>query len=169
MIASRETRTPTSIRAAAMVFVCLVQCAFVGQTLGRSQFGSLLVASTSVANWRCESELCDEQDTETVKLTIEFGESRPKRVIENIEWREDMTVYDVMNQARRIDKEFAFRHRGSRDTLFILAIEGVENEGARGDNWIFRVNDKLGDRSCGIYPVEAGQHVIWRFGEYKQN
>jgi hypothetical protein len=115
------------------------------------------------------SESNSSQETETVKLTIDFGERRPKRVIENIAWSEGMTVFEAMRQARRLDREFAFRHRGSRDTLFILAIDRVENQGACGDNWIFRVDDKLGDRSCGVYPVAAGQHIVWQFGDYKRD
>lgn len=130
-----------------------------------------VLAATSVSSNEIlpnqDSAGLSQDDESFVTLEIKYGGSREDREFEEIPWREGMTVFDVLVQARRVDREFAFRHRGSRDTLFVTSIDGIENRGARGPNWIFRVDDKLGDRSAGAFEVKAGQKVIWHFGKYE--
>ena len=43
--------------------------------------------------------------------------------------------------------------------------EAVDQASA-GDNWVYRVNGVLGDKSSGLYRVNPGDHVIWGFGKY---
>lgn len=59
-----------------------------------------------------------------------------------------------------------FESSGSGETAFVKAIDGVENEKAAGDNWTFKVNGKLGDRSSGVFELKPGDDVVWRFGAY---
>ena len=55
---------------------------------------------------------------------------------------------------------------GSMLTVAICAIDDVENEG-KGNNWIFRVNKKLGEESFAVTAVNAGDVILWEFGKYK--
>ena len=48
-----------------------------------------------------------------------------------------------------------------------LKIDDVENEGGGKRNWIYRINDKPGDRSFGIAKLEAGDTVLWSFETYR--
>ena len=73
---------------------------------------------------------------------------------------------DVMSYAKK-KKVVTFVHRGSKDTAFLTAIDGVKNLGAKGDNWIFRVNKKLGKKSFAITKLKMGDSVTWTFGKYK--
>jgi hypothetical protein len=51
----------------------------------------------------------------------------------------------------------------------ITQIDDVGNQGAGGSqrNWIYRVNDQVGQRSAGICPVAAGDTILWRFETYR--
>ena len=54
------------------------------------------------------------------------------------------------------------------DKKFVTSIGGVDNLVAAGDNWVYRVNGKLGDKSSGLYPVEPGDELLWVFGKYSE-
>lgn len=101
----------------------------------------------------------------TVSLEIQFKDGKKKR-IEKIPYKEKMTVLDVMNYAKK-NKKIDFLFRGKKDTAFLTSIDGVKNQGSRGDNWIFRVNKKLGRKSFGITQLGADDEVTWTFGKYK--
>ncbi len=101
----------------------------------------------------------------TVSLTIDFGDGFQMRYT-RLKWRPSMTVLDVLHAAKNHAHPLAFKFRGRGATAFVTAIEDVENGGAKGPNWIFRVDGKLGDRSCGAYPVQAGQKVLWSLEKY---
>lgn len=101
----------------------------------------------------------------TVKLVIDFGDGFAKQY-SALDWKENMTVLDVMNQSKRHPRGIRFEYQGSGETGLLLMIDDLKNEG-RGRNWIYRVNEKLGDRSFAIYPVAAGDVVLWKFSEYK--
>lgn len=102
---------------------------------------------------------------QTVSLEIQFKDGKKKR-IEKIPYKEKMTVLDVMNYAKK-NKKMNFLFRGKNDTAFLTSIDGVKNQGSRGDNWIFRVNKKLGRKSFGITQLRADDEVTWTFGKYK--
>lgn len=83
----------------------------------------------------------------------------------DLPWNEDLTVLGALKQAKA-RHGLDFSYRGSQDTVFLTAIDGVENEGSGGDNWVYRVNGDLGDRSCGVLTIFSGDEVVWRFGSY---
>lgn len=105
------------------------------------------------------------QPKDTVELRIDFGDGFEIRY-KAIPYRNDMTVLDAMKIAERHRHRLSFRSRGSGDTAFVYEINKVANEGARGRNWVFRVNGKLGDRSAGIYHLKSGDKVLWSFERY---
>lgn len=102
--------------------------------------------------------------TGTAQLVIDFG-GRRKNISVDVPCSADSTVIQILERARNM-ADLEFNVSGSGETTFVRSIDGIENEGAEGDNWIFRVNEKLGDRSCGVFPVRPGDHVLWVLGEY---
>jgi hypothetical protein len=100
-----------------------------------------------------------------VRLVIDYGDGVQKHFTQ-LDWKEGMTVLDAMRAAREHPRGIAFDSRGKRATLFIFKIDGLENE-TQGKGWLYKVNDKLADRSCGIYELEAGDAVLWTFEEYR--
>jgi hypothetical protein len=100
-----------------------------------------------------------------VRLTIDYGDGVEKRFVA-LEWKAKMTVEDLLKQAQRHPRGIRFETQGSGATCFLTKIDDLKNEGT-GRNWIYRVNDKLGDRSFAIHPIEAGDVVLWKFSEYK--
>lgn len=101
----------------------------------------------------------------TVDLKINFRDREDIQVA--IPCSSDSTVLSIMQRAQNIG-DLSFTSRSAGETAFLSAIEGVENEGGGGDNWVFRVNGKLGDRSCGVFPVSPRDEIEWRFGAYDQ-
>ena len=139
-----------------------------------SRFGArrtILVAALSCLGWfvcMITSVAVSEDEPaakKTVRLVIDFGDGFSKQY-SSLEWKEKMTVLDVMNEAKRHPRGIRFEYQGSGETGLLLAIDGLKNEG-RGRNWIYRVQEQLGDRSFAIYPVAAGDVVLWKFSEYK--
>jgi hypothetical protein len=49
----------------------------------------------------------------------------------------------------------------------LSSLDGVANEGASGDNWIYRIDGKLGRESFGSARLNSGGRVQWTFGEYR--
>lgn len=105
------------------------------------------------------------QDKIRVTLVVQFSKSR-KKTLKQLELPADSTVLDLMKLAKR-NKKIDFKFRGKGPTAFLSSIDGISNEGARGDNWIFRVNGKLGRKSCGVSKLADGDTVTWSFGKYK--
>lgn len=103
----------------------------------------------------------------TVELTIDYGDGVQKRFV-GLPHKAGGTVLDALEAARRHPRGITFEQRGRGETAFLTRIDDLANEG-RGKNWTYRVNDKPGDRSCGVYPLEAGDRVVWKFGVYRES
>src|SRR5262245_50003549 len=100
-----------------------------------------------------------------VSLTIDYGDGVQKRFT-NLAWQEEATVFDVLQAAMKHTRGIKVAHQGSGATTLITAIDDLKNEG-RGRNWLFEVNGKLGEKSCALVELKAGDAVLWRFATYK--
>ena len=100
----------------------------------------------------------------TVELMVNFRDQDDMMVY--VPLSADATVLSVLEQAQ-VEGALTFESRGQGESAFLKSINGVENEGAGGDNWVYRVNGQLGDRSFGVYKVEADDQILWSFGKYQ--
>lgn len=100
-----------------------------------------------------------------VQLTIDYGDGVQK-TFAALEWKEKQTVLDVLQLAEKHARGIKIKHRGSGATTLVTAIDDVANQ-ASGNNWLYEVNGKLADRSCGVFEVQPGDKVIWKFGSSK--
>jgi hypothetical protein len=96
-----------------------------------------------------------------VSLAIDFGDGQ-QQTYDSIAWREGMTVRDLTRETRR-DK-LKLDVRGTGASAFLHNLDGVENEGADGRNWLYSVNGKPGDKSFAICELQPGDRVLWTFG-----
>ena len=103
---------------------------------------------------------------EQYKLVIDYGDGSQKHFTA-LPWKEGMTVLEATKIAEKHPRGIAVKSRGSRSTAFIEKIDDVANEGGDGRNWVFRVNDELGDRSSGVYELKSGDTILWRFQRYE--
>ena len=71
-----------------------------------------------------------------------------------------------MLAAKKHPRGISFGHKGNGATVLLKKIDDVENEG-RGRNWLYRVNGKPGDRSIGIFELQAGDTILWKFDKYQ--
>lgn len=102
----------------------------------------------------------------TVPMSIDFRSSLP--VIEvAVELEEGRSVLEALLMAGR-QKGFLVEYTGKGETAFVAGIDQVTNLGADGDNWVYRVNDQLGDCSAGVRALKAGDKVNWTFGKYPE-
>lgn len=129
----------------------------------------LTVLSCSLAFWesRAAAEPAKEQEgaKETVKLAIDYGDGVQMQFAA-LPWTKDMTVFAALEGAAKHPRGVKIVHQGKGETLLVTAIDDLKNEG-RGRNWLYEVNGKLGDRSCAVMPLKAGDSVLWRFGKYQ--
>ncbi len=100
-----------------------------------------------------------------VVLVVHYGDGVEKQFTA-LNWKSGMTVLDVLEAARKHPRGIRFKYRGSGKRAFLTQIDDVENEG-KGNNWIFRVNKKLGEESFAVTAVNAGDVILWEFGKYK--
>ena len=96
---------------------------------------------------------------EKVKLAIDFGGGRQKN-FDAVAWRGGMTVADAMNAS----SEVKITQKGSGQSAFVTSIDGVENQGADGQNWTYSVNGQVADRSYAVFELKPGDRVLWTFG-----
>jgi hypothetical protein len=108
------------------------------------------------------SALAQEPAAKTVSLTADYGDGSEKRFAA-LPWREGLTVFDALQAAGKARAKLDVAHRGAGATLFVLALDGVKNEGASGKNWRYHVGGKLADRSCAVYELKPGDAVVWKF------
>lgn len=96
-----------------------------------------------------------------IRIVIDYGDGVEKHFTA-LTWKEGMTVLDAMQAAKSHPRGVTFKHRGSGATAFLLQIDDKENQGREG-NWVYRVNDKLAERSFGAQELKAGDAVLWKF------
>ena len=101
-----------------------------------------------------------------VKLIVDYGDGVQKHFTQ-LPHKDGLTVLGVTELAGKHKRGIQAKVRSSGSTAFLTQIDNVANEGGGGRNWVFRVNDKLGDRSCGIYKVNSGDTITWRFQKYE--
>ena len=104
-------------------------------------------------------------DDATITLVVDYADGVEKRFTK-IQWAKDMTVLDAMSQAKKHPRGIDFKFKGKGATAFLTQIDNLKNEG-KGSNWIYRVNDKLGDRSFAIHVLKESDTVLWKFGKYR--
>lgn len=107
----------------------------------------------------------NEPALETVKVVVDFGDGSQKQ-FGAVPWKQEMTVFAALEAAAKHPRGFKFAHQGKGETVLVTAIDDLKNEG-RGRNWLYEVNGKLGDRSCAVMPLKAGDSILWRFGKYQ--
>ncbi len=102
------------------------------------------------------------RDIGTVTLEVDFGSDKRSKSIDVV-CSPESTVLLSLERAQNM-KKLKVDFRGTGETAFVTSIGGMKNEGAEGKNWIFRVNDKLGDKSAGVCPVKPGDKISWSYG-----
>ena len=109
----------------------------------------------------------DTQPTAMDKLRLKIVSGEEKQMFE-IESPERLkTVSDLLKHVADTNESFNYKSRGSGRTFFITEINGQKNEGARGRNWIYTVNGKLGNKSAGLFEIKAGDEIEWILKRYR--
>jgi len=142
-------------------------CGCTGQT-GASRDSAAAPAAATENGATAAAAKSPASATKTVELVIDYGDG-VQRHFTDIGWRQSMTVLDVLKAAQQHSHGISFSAHGSSDTAMVTKIDDETNQrGATGaKNWIFRINGRLGDESCGIAEVRPGDTVLWKFGPYE--
>jgi len=98
-----------------------------------------------------------------VRLRVVLAPSA-REIEGQVAWRDGMSVYDA---TVALQPSLEVESSGQGESLFVKSLAGQANRGSAGDNWIYRVNGELGDRSCGVFPVQPGDQILWSFGKYE--
>ncbi len=107
-----------------------------------------------------------------VQLTIDYGDGE-ERHFPSVPWCADMTVFDALLWAAHHPHGIAFEYQGTGahgagiQTL-VLAIDSVANQGG-GDsarNWVYEVNGRKAQDSCGVHLLQPADTILWKFTTY---
>lgn len=116
------------------------------------------------------------KQTASVVLTIDYGDGMQKR-FPQLPWKDGMTAFEALRWSAKHPRGISLKSRGKGATTLVLQIDDLKNgepgnqaDGSSGKskkNWIFRVNDQIADRSCGVFKLKAGDRILWKFDEYQ--
>lgn len=120
----------------------------------------LVVLATSLLFF-VPSVLTTAAEPATVQLIVDYGDGVLKQ-FPRLSWQEKQTVLDTLALAVKHPRGIKVATQGKGELTLVLAIDDLKNEG-RGKNWVYRVNGKLADRSCGVFEVQAGDAIEWKF------
>ena len=101
----------------------------------------------------------------TVQLEVDFGGRAEKKTM-RLDCREDSTVFSILQGAEQ-EGWIQVSSRGSGENSFLIGLDDIENEGATGDNWIYRLNGQVGKVGAGAQSVVPNDEINWTFGEYE--
>lgn len=90
-----------------------------------------------------------------------------EELVENIsvEIGSDTTVLDVLMKVAK-ERGIAVSVIGSKSTAYIEGVNGLfEFDYGPKSGWVFRVNNQVPTKSCGIYQVFNGDEVLWTYTE----
>lgn len=169
-VRGRSWSTSAARLALAVIAVCLFLAGCNTNTVPTgSKPDSAKVQSTNPSSLTEQPKLAasDSSNGDAVEQVVRVKISRGPNteVIEGTApWTAGMTVFDAISA---LSPAVAVESTGQGEALFVKSIAGQANLGSAGDNWIYRVNGKLGDCSCGICEVQAGDEVVWSFGKYE--
>ena len=101
----------------------------------------------------------------SISLTVDYGDGVQK-VFSQLPWRKGLTVLQALESAKKHPRGITFVYKGTGSRGFLTQIDDLKNQG-RGANWIYRVNNQLGDKSFAVFELQAGDAVLWKFGDYR--
>ncbi len=105
-----------------------------------------------------QSVLADLPPHTEVSIRLDFGDGR-QLDFSAVPWRRGMTIADLLHEIHGI----SIVQKGTGKAAFLVGINGIENEGADGKNWLYEVNGQSGDRSFADYELRPGDRVLWTF------
>ncbi len=140
------------------------------QNCFNKRLAALLLVVLGVSSALAISEVRAQSPTQPtvmdkLRLKIVSGEEKQMFEIESSEKLK--TVSDLLKHVAEANESFKYKSRGSGRTFFITEINGQKNEGARGRNWIYTVNGKLGNKSAGLFEIKAGDEIEWNLKRYR--
>jgi len=99
---------------------------------------------------------------DTVSLAIEYGNGASKR-FKALSWQRGMTVHELLIAATEFRPPISAAVKGTGEMAFVTSIDGLENAGADGGNWIYQVNGEKATVGMGARKLEPGDDVLWKF------
>jgi hypothetical protein len=127
----------------------------------RSLLQLLLCLTLAVVANHCRATFAADAETKTVQLIVDYGDGSQKHFTK-LEWKDGLTVLAALQQAAKHPRGIKPSVQGSGEFAHLNSIDELKNEG-NGKNWLYRVNGKLADKSCGIQKLNAGDVVTWQF------
>ncbi len=130
-------------------------------------FGYLFCGLLALASCQNDSQIAQPPiiSSKPIELQIDFnGHGENKQF--PVSWSNGVTAFSCLKQLEASGK-LTVDSKGSGSQTLLTAIDGLENRWSAGDNWVFTVNDRLGDRSSAVFDLRPGDRLIWRFGKYK--
>ena len=126
---------------------------------------ALASAQESKANTKKANTQQSSANSKVVRLVIDFNDGSLKTY--RIDWEEGKTLEHYLKSASKHPRGIKMATRGSGPTAFLTSIDGLENQGASGKNWIYRINGELGTKSFALIKPKRGDRVLWKFGKYR--
>lgn len=133
-----------------------------GRTLLTGSSGPAASGNAATVTWTPSPQ----PTGETVALTIDYGNGATLSYAA-LPWQEGLTVLGLMESAAEFRPGIRFVVRGSGPMAKVGQINSLADEQAGGRNWTFYVNDAWANRSAGVYELQPGDRVLWKFAEYE--
>ncbi len=104
---------------------------------------------------------------QTVELIVDYGDGARKSS-GALPWRERLTVRAVMDEAKDHPHGITYSAHGTGEQAILTKLDDLENQtGANAKDWLFYVNDRMGDKSFDAWTVRPGDVILWKFAVYE--
>ena len=98
-----------------------------------------------------------------VSLELDFqGEGDGEGLELEMKVPDASTAFELL-QLAKAQGDMEFEATGSGELAFVTSINGIQNQGAGGRNWVFYVNDELANAGSGDYKLNESDKVLWKF------
>jgi len=121
----------------------------------------LLIAACDRPNSDLPPTAASVSETFEISMQLDF-QGQGENLNLEIEAPKTASVFELL-QIARSQGELEFESIGSGKLAFVTSINGIENEKAGGSNWVFFVNDQLGNTGSGDYKLNESDKVLWKF------
>ena len=109
------------------------------------------------------------QAAEKIRLIVDFADGVQVHFT-NLKVAEKSTAIDLLKAAEKHSRGIKSTVRGSGQTALVTSIGKQKNEGRGRDakNWLYYVNEQRAEIGAGVYELQPGDGIMWKFDTLRQ-
>jgi len=106
---------------------------------------------------------------DAIRLIVDYNDGAQVH-FRGLPLQEKATAVDLLKAAETHPHGVKSVVRGSGQTALVTSIGGLKNEGGgrTAKNWLYYINDKRADVGAGVYELQPGDVIMWKFDTLRE-